>query len=366
MQRSTAVILGPALQAVSGVSTHLNHLFRSELSAEFDLLHFQVGSEGRGVENAMQKFARFALSPFTFAAFCLRHRPDVVHLNTSLVLKSYWRDIAYLFVAKIFGCKVLYQVHGGALPEELFRGNSLLTSLLSRVLNAPDVVVLLAQIEYQAYRAFVPGVRLEVIANAIDTTALVKESLNLKASGPLHLVYVGRLAGNKGVFEAVASLAMLTREGRSMHLTIAGSGPEEAMLRARVVELDMLDHVHFAGPLFGEAKDALWRSAHVFTFPTYAREGLPYALLEAMAAGAVPVTTRVGGIPDVMTDGVHGILVEAMDPAGLAAALRRLDDDRVSLACMAEAGRARVLSDYTVARLANDFRRLYFSLMAGD
>jgi len=103
----------------------------------------------------------------------------------------------------------------------------------------------------------------------------------------------------------------------------------------------------------------------VFSFPTYHREGLPYALLEAMAAGAVPVTTRVAAIPDVMQDGVHGLLVKPRDAAGLARALARLDDDRAGLAGMAEAGRARVLEAYTVDRLADDFQRLYAGL-AGE
>jgi glycosyltransferase involved in cell wall biosynthesis len=95
-------------------------------------------------------------------------------------------------------------------------------------------------------------------------------------------------------------------------------------------------------------------------------EGLPYALLEAMAAGAVPITTRVGAIPDVMQDGVHGLLIEAKDPAGLARATARLDDDRDALARMAEAGRQRVLTEYTVERLAQDFKRIYASLTIGD
>jgi glycosyltransferase involved in cell wall biosynthesis len=148
-----------------------------------------------------------------------------------------------------------------------------------------------------------------------------------------------------------------------MRLTVAGLGPDDARLRAIVAELGLNDDVYFAGPLHGEEKDALWRRAHVFAFPTYHREGLPYALLEAMAAGAVPVTTAVGAIPDVMVDNEHGVLVETKNPAAVADALRRLDDDRLLLARMAEAGRSRVLSNYTVSRLANDFRRVYLDLL---
>jgi glycosyltransferase involved in cell wall biosynthesis len=226
----------------------------------------------------------------------------------------------------------LYQVHGGALPEDAFRGNALGRWLLRRVLRAADIVVLLAQVEQRAYGKFAPEVPLEVIANAIDPKGLVRNHLASKGRGPLHLVYVGRIVEDKGMFEVVRALSLLRREGRRMHLTVASIGPDEAKLRAVVSELGLNDQVQFAGPLHGEAKDELWCRSHVFAFPTYHREGLPYALLEAMAAGAVPVTTAVGAIPDVMVDGADGVLVEARNPVALADALRRLDDDRELLA----------------------------------
>lgn len=357
-------MLGPAMQAVSGVTTHLNQLFGSSLAKQVELLHFQVGSEGRK-EGRVAKLMRFVTSPIAFSVFLLRHRPDIVHLNSSLEPKSYWRDIAYLLVARLLGRKVVYQVHGGALPEEFFAGRAALTALLRRVLSMPDVVVLLAQAELVAYRKFVPGQRLEVVPNAIDAASLVQAPIHAKTGEPLHLAYLGRLAENKGIFESVEALATLVREGRDLRLSIAGGGPDEARLRARVAELGLEGHVAFLGPLFGEAKDALWRQSDVFTFPTYHREGLPYALLEAMAAGAVPVTTPVAAIPDVMQDGVHGLLIEPRNVEGLARALAHLDDDRASLASMAEAGRKRVLEAYTVDRLAGDFRRIYAELAGG-
>jgi glycosyltransferase involved in cell wall biosynthesis len=272
--------------------------------------------------------------------------------------KSYWRDIVFLLIARRLGCKVVYQVHGGALPEDFFAGSRILTALLHWVLTRPDVVVLLAQVELDAYRQFVPGQRLEVVPNAINIDPLVTESLSSKPHDFLHLVYIGRLAENKGIFEMLAALATLKEQGRNMQLTIGGSGPDEEHLRERVLALGLKDRVVFVGPVFGANKDRLWRTGHIFIFPTY-HEGLPYALLEAMAAGAVPITTRVGAIPDVMQDGVHGLLVEAKAPAALVRAIARLDDDRLLLASMAEAGRARVLEHYTVTRLADDFTRIY-------
>ena len=118
-----------------------------------------------------------------------------------------------------------------------------------------------------------------------------------------------------------------------------------------------------AAPVEVDSRSLPLSAAHVFLFPTYFVEGLPYALLEAMAAGAVPVTTRVGAIPDVIEDEVHGVFVPPRQPAALAAAVARLDEDRETLTRMSQAGRQRVIDQYTLVRLASDFRRLYSSVL---
>uniref|UniRef100_A0A832MM61 Glycosyltransferase family 1 protein n=1 Tax=Eiseniibacteriota bacterium TaxID=2212470 RepID=A0A832MM61_UNCEI len=358
--RPRVLLLGPALAAVSGVSTHLAQLFRSGLAGRFDLLHFQVGSEGRR-EGALQKLARFLFSPLQLALVILRRRPDIVHLNTSLMPKSFWRDLAYLAVARALGRRVVYQVHGGALPADFAAGRRDWSVVLRRVLSWPDAVVLLARVELDAYRAFVPGQRLELIPNAIELEPLVSMPLHGRSEGPLRLVYLGRFVRTKGVFECCDALASLAREGHAFAFTMAGSGPEEPSLRAHVEALGLGDRVRFVGPRFGDEKIGLWRETDVFLLPTWG-EGLPYALLEAMAAGAVPVATRVGAIPDVVEHEVHGMLVAPREPAAIARALARLDEDRALLRRLAEAARARVVAHYGMARLEADFERLYGSL----
>lgn len=352
------MLLGPALNAVSGVTTHLNQLFHCSLARDFELVHFQVGSEGRQ-ESRLRKLLRFAGSPLQFLQALRVHRPQIVHINTSMEQKSYWRDLAYLLVAKGMGKRVLYQVHGGALPQVFFGGRRLLTGLLRRVLRLPDAVVLLAQCELRGYREFDPALALEVIPNAIDAGRDSGAKPGLQQ--PLALAYVGRLADSKGLFELVEAIALVHAAGHAVSLSLAGSGPADAALRARVSALGLERQITFLGPVFGAAKDAVWRSADVFCFPTH-HEGLPYALLESMAARTPVVICPVGAIPDVVHDGVHGLFVPPRDPQALADAIVRLDGDRALLARMGQACRERIESHYAVERLAQDFRRVYRTL----
>jgi glycosyltransferase involved in cell wall biosynthesis len=355
------LLLGPARSAVSGVSTHLNQLSGSNLGTCFNLSQFQVGSEGRA-EGRLGPLLRAVTSPFELAARLVRDRSSIVHVNTSLEPKSYWRDLAYLAVAKILRRKIIYQVHGGALPQDFFASSRMLTALLRRVLSCPDVVVLLSTREMAAYRHFVPRVRLELIANAIEVHDADISATRYAAHSPLEVVYVGRLADDKGVFEIIEAARVLRDRGIEMRFKFAGTGPAEGALRAAIDAADLGGRITLLGVVFGAAKQQLWQRADVFAFPTYHREGLPYALLESMAAGAVPIISPVGAIPDVMQHEVHGLFVPPRNPSALADALERLDGNRELLLRLAVAGRKRIEDQYSVARLAAEFRQLYASL----
>src|SRR5262249_47277534 len=119
--------------------------------------------------------------------------------------------------------------------------------------------------------------------------------------------------------------------------------------------------VAFVGPAYGEHKAELLAQADVLVLASYA-EGLPYALLEAMAAGCVPIVTPVGAIPDVVSDGEHGVLVAPRDAEALADAIARLAGDRAMLARMSAACRARIAAGYSLERVARDFSTLYWGL----
>ena len=355
------VILSPSLQAVSGVSTHANMLYGSNLSRDFNLLHFQVGSEGRE-ESALGRVGRFLTSPWRLSAFIIARRPDIVHINSSMDQKAFWRDLFYFLVAKMLGRKVVTQFHGGELPQRLFAGSRWRNALLRRFTSWSDVVVVLSEEELRCHRAFSPAAKIVRIPNAIIADELLNPIIPSDPSRPLRLIFMGRLAREKGLFEVVEALRMLLVTGRHVELIVAGAGPDEMALKSLVSRLGMDSTVKFVGPVFGAAKNRLWVSADVFVFPTYHKEGLPYALLEAMAAGTPPVTCAIAAIPDVMIDGVHGLFVPARDPQALSAKIQRLYDDRSLLYRIALAGRCRVAEHYTVARLATDFGRLYQAL----
>ena len=363
MNTTTVLLCGPHRGAMSGVSTHLNLLMGSGLAEDFELLHFQVGSEGRG-EGAIARLLRLVASPFALFATILFRQVDIVHLNTSLNPRAYWRDLAYMLVAKLLRARVLYQVHGGALPRAFFR-KPLLTRWLRWSLGLPDMVVVLASVELEAYREFVPAQHVVKLPNGIDCRPFSRvPTVRSRPDHPLRLVYIGRLAREKGLHETLQALRLAVHLGVDARLVIAGDGPEARSLQRNAVALGLGSRVSFLGPVFGDAKVRLLGMADVAVLPSYS-EGLPYALLEAMAAGIPVLATPVGAIPDVVSDGTHGRLVPPRDASAIAAAITELAADREALSWMSRACRKRVLAAYSIERLARELALHYRSLAQG-
>jgi glycosyltransferase involved in cell wall biosynthesis len=139
----------------------------------------------------------------------------------------------------------------------------------------------------------------------------------------LTVLALGRLGQRKGTYDLLRAVESLPAHVRSrVHLRLAGDG-EVDQVRAQVAARGLGDTVDVVGWLGPRERDEALRQADIFVLPSY-DEGLPMALLEAMAHGLVPITTPVGGIPEAVTDGVHGLLVPPGDPAALARALHRL------------------------------------------
>lgn len=359
MTRPAVLLLGPSREAMSGVSTHVNALFASPLAGRFDLVHFQVGSEGRE-EGALGRAWRLLASPLQLAAAIVRTGAAIVHINTSLDARGYFRDLAYLLVAKGLGARVVYQIH-----DNLFRAfgpaREAWTPGLDFIARWPDAVVALSAREADAWRSRGPAPALRVVPNGIDCAPYLRQNRTPDPAAPLRLIYVGRLAPRKGLLESVEALRLARERGIAARLVVAGGGPEEPRLRQYVRERGLQRDVSFVGPAYGEHKARLLAQADALVLASYS-EGLPYSLLEAMAAGVVPVVTPVGAVPEVVADGEHGLFVEPRDAEAIAQAIARLARDRATLARMSAACRRRISAAYCLERLARDFSELYASL----
>ncbi|HEY5971944.1 MAG TPA: glycosyltransferase [Pseudoxanthomonas sp.] len=146
------------------------------------------------------------------------------------------------------------------------------------------------------------------------------------------LLAVGRLDPVKGFATLIEALALLEKRGVEFACRIAGSGPLDADLRRLAQNLGVSKRIEFAGAQPQRVVREWMDSATLFVLPSEVaadgnRDGIPVALMEAMASGCPVVSTRVSGIPELVEDGITGLLVGEQEPAALAAAIERLLQD---------------------------------------
>ena len=200
--------------------------------------------------------------------------------------------------------------------------------------------------------------RVHVIPNGIPLRSGARDRVRRELSiapGELLIVSVGNLYPVKGHAVLIDALAML-RDRAGWRLAIAGRGEEEPRLLAQAAASGIAARVHLLG-FRSDVADIL-AAGDLFVMPSLS-EGLPLALVEAMSFGLPVVVTRVGGVPEVVTDGVEGTLVPPSDPAALAAAIRALLDDPARRSREGDAARTRALRDYAIGTMADRYERLY-------
>jgi len=150
-----------------------------------------------------------------------------------------------------------------------------------------------------------------------------------------------------------------------LRLRLVGQGDASAAVAERARELGIADRVDASG--YSDADiPATLESFRVYAFPSF-HEGLPYSILEAMRAGCTIVSTSVGGIPEVLRDGLEGVLVPPRDAAALADAIDRLVSDNATSSLLGRAARARFEQNYSLEKFGAEAVRAFtdFGLLAG-
>ncbi|MBU0512919.1 MAG: glycosyltransferase [Chloroflexi bacterium] len=183
----------------------------------------------------------------------------------------------------------------------------------------------------------------------------------LAPEGYVSVVCVGRLSPEKGQDLLLQALAKLKKQNMQVYTVFIGDGPQRDQLSTDVVRLDLQNRVSFLG-IRSDVYDWLF-NADIFVLPSD-WEGVSLAILEAMAASLPVVATAVGGTPEVVLDGVTGLLVPPRDPDALAKAILRLLGDPGLRLRMGQAGRERVEKHFAISETVRKTEALYQKLLA--
>jgi colanic acid/amylovoran biosynthesis glycosyltransferase len=188
--------------------------------------------------------------------------------------------------------------------------------------------------------------------------------------GAWKLLQAGRLIEKKGFKTSLRAFAAFQQKYPAAIFTIAGEGPMERELRDLARELGVAERVRFAGFLSQKQLREEYFHSHLFVHPSELgadgnQEGVPNAMLEAMASGLPVFATRHGGIPEAVEDGASGVLVEERDHQALANALLKWTQRPEDLDRVAETGASAVAASYEQKTQAGVLEDLYFEAIGG-
>jgi glycosyltransferase involved in cell wall biosynthesis len=315
------LITVPSINRTGGVSS-LYQVLKLDQEINCDYFNIQIKDRIRYC-----RFLGFIIMYLIFFLKCTRY--DIIHLNPSFNRRSYYRDMLFIFIAKVMKCKVIVYWHGWQDTfEEKLKRSCVRKFLFIRSYGRVDISIVLGTVFKEKLLGLGYNRKVIIETNCFDNTFLInnKNIKNIKIGEPVRLLFLARIEKQKGIYVAIDSFNFLFKKGYNLELLIAGTGSEVKSV-LKYLNDEKIKNVKYVGNVTGFEKHELLLSSDILLFPSLS-EGLPLTILEGMAYGLAIVSSTVGGIPDVILNGENGYLVESLNPNDYADIVEFLLNDK--------------------------------------
>ena len=348
-------MVGTALSGKGGIAAVVSVWDQGGLFEREGVRYLATHAEGSRASKMRMALAGFWLT----ALACLTERPAVVHAHCASHA-SFFRKSLLLLIARRCGARTVFQLHGGGFRDFATNESGPLARWWIRhTLEASSVVIALSDGWAAFVAGFAPKAKVRVVPNSVDVASLSSGFVE----EPGRILFLGRADTPKGVYDLLAAVAALAPAYPQIRLAVGGDG-DLALLRTRAAQLGVEERLEVLGWLGAQDKADQLARASVFCLPSHA-EGLPMAMLEAMAVGKAVVVSRAGGIPEAVADGDNGLLVPPRDVQALAAALSRLLPDEVLRRRIGARARQTVAEKYSTSVVCDKLSGVYRELCDG-
>ena len=343
---SRVLMVGPDIHAMGGIAT----MERNILDA--------AALTGRGIEfiptvadcskiNKMFMFTKALAETHTRL-----HHADVCHVHTALGM-SYRRKYLVCRQAIKAGVPYVLHMHEGDF-ENLYMAMaaSECTKVEWMMRSAAKVIVLSK--EWDAYFRSNFGLNNTVI---LENAVFVPEAVSGKKDST-KFYFLGRMCPGKGVDTLLKAIQRLVISHPEVKVFIAGGGERLESYKKLAVELGIESNVEFLGWADDVVKVRLAEECLTSVLPSNA-EGLPMSVLESMAAGCASIATKVGGLPDLIDDGVNGLLIDPHDSEGLAATMAKCIEDSDWTHEIGAGGRQTIIDQFSMRTYFRNLEAIY-------
>jgi glycosyltransferase involved in cell wall biosynthesis len=269
---------------------------------------------------SLKKIGDSIVTLFRIASVLRRFRPRLVYFTFSPTGFAFYRDAVYVLLVKRSGAGLVIHLHGKGLAAGA-KDNTIRKWITGRVLQDASVIslsrTLTADISpFPHKNGFIVNCGIP-----LATVPVLSPSKDRNPSGKTRLLFLSNYVRTKGILDLIDAIEIVAGQTRDFDVHLVGRPYDISIgdLTEYSKRKGLDDLITIRGPRYGEEKDLEFRQAGIFVFPTYyPNEAFPLVLLEAMQWGLPCITTREGGIPDIIEDGVTGYVVNQRDIGSLA------------------------------------------------
>lgn len=347
-EQRRVLMVGSDLSVKGGIVSVLRNYLSYDGWKKTDLSFLPTHVEG----SARKKVCFFLRALGRLRKLLRGGRFDVVHIHVS-ERGSFTRKAIVLRMAKKRGCRVILHHHGAEFLEFYQGSGDGKKKWIGRVLGEADLNLVLSRQLVPSYREISPEARIECLYNTVRTPGE-----NPYRPEARDITMLGRLEERKGTFDLLEVIRRIDSAlDPDIRFHLCGDGDLDRV-RERIRELQISHRIGHLGWVDGETKNEILQRTMVHVLFSY-NEGLPMSILETMGCGIVNVATRVAAIPEVITDGETGFLVEPGDREQLARVLIRVSGDEALRRAVSGRAFARIAGEFSLESGAEKLEQLY-------
>jgi glycosyltransferase involved in cell wall biosynthesis len=316
----------------------------------------QVAREISDIKRAtLQKLGRTIAICCRVAWALVTFRPDLVYFSLPPDGPSFLLGCILIAMSRATARNMLIHLHGRGVAA----GARGWRKPLYRWVLGRGLIVILSPSEYADINAFVTADRVRFLPNAIPDEA--GSTLARERTGTPLIAYISNLLPSKGALVLVEALRQVHATGKVFAAKLAGAETAELTAIQICKAIDsagLASCVEYVGPVYGAEKDKFLRAADILSVPTY-RDAFPLIVLEGMCYSLAVVSTREGAIPEMIEDGVSGLLVPPKDADALAAAIVKLLSDAPLRDRLGEEARKRYEQKFCMETFENNIAEIW-------